>query len=343
MIRKIFISIFTLVIITLGWTGWHYYALIFRTNNVILGEADDHYFYIPSDADYQWVLNELQRKKVVHDAASFDWVASLKKYPENVKPGRFPIDEEMSNNELVNTLRSANTPLKLTFSTSSDLNELAGKIGAYLEPDSTAFYHAFSDPSIQAKYGFNQSTFISLFIPNTYEFYWNTTPEEFLTRMAKEYRSFWNQTRKSSAKKIGLSQSEVATLASIVQAETNKQDEMPIVAGLYINRIKRNMKLQADPTVKFALGDPSKKRIYLKDLKVDSPYNTYRIVGLPPGPIAMPTQQAMLAVLNHEKHTYIYMCAQPNYNGYHNFASNYREHERNRKMYQAFLRRENIR
>jgi len=323
--------------------GYKYYRYV-TAPNISQALPNDGYFYIPTGANFETVVELLKGEQLLLAEASFRWVSDQKNYTKNIKPGRYKLSPGMNNNELVNLLRSgAQKPVNIAFHSIKTLPQLAGVVSRNIEADSTEIANYILADSVASYYGFNEHTFISMFIPNTYEFYWNTSAEEFVARMAKEFKQFWTTERVALAKQQGLSQSEVSTLASIVQAETIKQDEMPVVAGLYINRLNKGIRLQADPTVKYAVGDPSLKRIYFKHLKVDSPYNTYIHKGLPPGPIAVPEQQALLAVLHAENHNYIYMCAKPDYSGYHNFSTTLQQHNVYRGKYIQFLRKEGIR
>lgn len=339
--KKFLVAFFLVILKIGGFTAWHYYTMI-SSSNVEVSKNSDGYLYIPTGSSFNDVLESLNKNGYIENMSSFEWVSTQKKYVKNVKPGKYKLKNGMSNNELVNMLRIGDqVHVNVTFNNVRTIESLAGKVSKNIEADSLSLITYFKSNKI-SRYGFNHKTILALFIPDTYEFKWNTSNEEFVKKMAKEFKSFWTQERINKAKKLNLSQSEVSTLASIVEAETKKKDEMPKVAGLYINRIRKRMKLQSDPTVKFAIGNHSKKRIYLRDLKVDSPYNTYKYIGLPPGPIACPSKIALKAVLNYTKHQYIYMCAQPNYSGYHNFAKSHRQHINNRNKYIQFLRKENI-
>ena len=229
------------------------------------------------------------------------------------------------------------TPVKLTIPATRDIAQLVGSVSRQLMMDSAELAEFTTSTIYKNKIGYTDETFPSLFIPETYEVYWNIKPEDLMIRLMKERRSFWNEERKAKAEKLGMTPEEVATLASIVDEETNDNAEKPIVAGLYINRLKRGMLLQADPTVKFALGDPTRKRILNKDLEVESPYNTYKHTGLPPGPIRIATKQGLESVLNYKKHDYLYMCAKEDFSGTHNFAKTLSEHNANAKKYQNAL------
>ncbi|MAX80248.1 MAG: aminodeoxychorismate lyase [Crocinitomicaceae bacterium] len=345
--KKVIIAIVVVILAGAGITAWHYYSLIFVKENVQVKNPDNKYFYIHTGWTFEDVKQSLYEKNYILNQSSFEWVAELKKYKYNVKPGRFLVKEGMSNNDLINLLRlSGNqTPVQFTFSYDKvhSLEDLAGLAAKKIEPDSTTLANYIKNPEMMAHYGFNERTILAMFIPNTYELYWNTGAEEFYNRMAKEFKSFWTPERLSKAKELDMSQSEVVTLASIVQGETIKKDEMPKVAGLYINRLKKEIALQSDPTVKFALGEPTRNRIYYKHLQVESPYNTYLNKGLPPGPIGVPSIAAIDAVLNYTKHNYIFMCARPDFSGYHNFAITNRQHEINSAKYHRFLNQQNIR
>ena len=231
----------------------------------------------------------------------------------------------------------------LTVPSVRTLEDLSNHVSKFITEDSISLYASLTDPSISAKYGFSSSQFACMFIPNTYEIYSTFSSDDFISFMASQYKTFWNSDRLEKASKLGLSQSEVSILASIVQSEQSlKYDEHSKIAGLYINRLNKNMKLQADPTVKFALNMPELKRLYYRHLEIDSPYNTYKYKGLPPGPICIPDPRVIDAVLTYEKHTYLFMCAQPTFSGYHNFSSTNAQHEKYKKEYTDWLKRENI-
>ena len=249
----------------------------------------------------------------------------------------------MNTNQIVNMLRSGRQdPVDVTFNNVRFKEDLAEKVSKYIWADSVSILNLFSDEKLITGFGFTTETFRTMFIPNTYEFYWTTSAEEFAQRMKIEYDKFWTETRKAKAKKIELSPEEVIILASIVQSETVKPDEMKRIAGLYLNRLKRGILLQADPTIKYAVGDYSIKRVLNKHLEIDSPYNTYKYAGLPPGPIMFPEVSAIDAVLNYETHNYIYMCAKEDFSGYHNFAKTLSQHNRNAAKYRAALNKKRI-
>ncbi len=269
--------------------------------------------------------------------------AEKRNYDDNIHPGRYIIQDCMSNRALVNLLSSGRqTPVKVTFNNIRTKNDFAGKIGGYLEADSIDFIHYFDTSAYFKTNGLNSDNLTTLFIPNTYELYWNTSAGEFVERMAAEHDKFWNKERKNQANIIGLSQRQIYILASIVYAESKQSSEAKRIAGVYINRLKKNMLLQADPTVVYAIGDLSIKRVLNTDLQVDSPYNTYKYSGLPPGPIHMPPINFIDAVLNYEPHNYIYMCARGDGSGTHYFAKTLTEHNLNRSLYIQALNKQGI-
>lgn len=341
-IRKIitgFLIVFFMAALA-GVAGIYYLAF---APNVNLGDHDNRYFYITRNSDYQEVREQLVSEGVISNIKSFDILAQRKNYHNRVIPGRYLIQNRMSNNSLINLLRSgAQDPVRLTFTNIRTLEELAGSIASQLEIDSvTTLYYLLNDSVIKNS-GLNTPDIKLLFIPNTYEVYWTTSPERLITRMQSEYNTFWNASRLELAAQTGLTPEEVGILASIVQSETNRADEMPRIAGVYINRLRRNIPLQADPTVVYAMGDFSIRRVLNRHLETDSPYNTYLHAGLPPGPINLPEPRTIDAVLNYEKHDYLFFSASPEFNGYHVFARTYREHLRNAREYQQALNERRI-
>ena len=299
--------------------------------------------YIREKDNFDRVLKLLTDSGKLINPGNFKTFARLKDYPKNIKTGAYQIQAGWGNNKLINMLRSgAQTPVMVTFNNIRTREDLAGKLARQLQSDSLSFLLAFKNDSNATRNGFKPETFPSLFIPNTYSLYWTTTPSVFLTRMKREYESFWNETRTSKAKILGLTADQVATLASIVQEESNKNDEKPVIAGVYLNRLRKKWPLQADPTVRFALGDFTIRRILTAQLSVDSPYNTYKIAGLPPGPINFPEISSLEAVLNAITHDYFYFCAKEDFSGYHNFAKTLAEHNNNARKYQEALNKRKI-
>ena len=320
---------------------YNLYSRIFVTNVNL--DTEQELFYIPTGSDFKFVLDGLEEKGIIESRKSFRWVAIQKEYDKYVKPGRFKIRNGLSNNELVNMLRLGNQdPVMVVFNNVRTLDQMAGKVSSYLERDSAEFSEYLAGSDLASRYGFEPAIFTSMFIPNTYEFYWTTTPEEFTERMNKEYEKFWDGERDRKAKKMELSRAEVVTLASIVDEETLFDDENVMVAGVYINRLEKGIPLQADPTLKFALGDFSRQRIINDDKAIDSPYNTYKFKGLPPGPISIPSVSAIDGVLNYEKHNYIFFCAKADFSGYHAFAKTLTQHNRNAREYQKALNQRRI-
>ena len=324
-----------------GIVAWRFYSTAFGPGPRFEGE--DRILLIPTGSMFDQVIGRLKELELITDEKTFRLLAQRKKYVDRVKPGRYRVESGTSLNALVNKLRSGEQdPVRITFTNIRTLPQLAGQVAKYIEADSMALIQAMLDPTTVDRMGFRSETMICVFVPNTYEFWWTTTPEEFLERMAKEYKRFWTDERKTKAKGINLSQAEVATLASIVQAETAKPDEAPIIAGVYLNRLRIGMPLQADPTLKFALGLDSLTRILTEDLQVASPYNTYTHAGLPPGPINMPEPRYIDAVLNAQKNDYLYFCARETLDGYSNFAKTYEQHLVNARRYQRALNERGI-
>ena len=335
-------AIVVVIIVCLGGvSAWELYSMIYRSN--VGFKADEKYFYIPTGSGFQDVSNALVQQGIIINQTTFDWVSEQKKYKLNVKPGRYLLENGMSNNELVNLLRSGNQePVMVTFNNVRFKEELAGKVGKFIEADSTQIINLLNSNSFVSKYGFNTTTFLTIFLPNTYEFWWNTSAEQFVERMTTEYKKFWTAERKQKAKILGLSQSEVSILASIVQKETNKTDEKPTVAGVYLNRLKKGMLLQADPTLVYANRDFEARRVLNSHKAIDSPYNTYKYKGLPPGPICLPSIESIDAVLNAKSHNYLYFCAKADNSGYHSFASTYSQHLQNAREFQRELNRRKV-
>ncbi|SHF83528.1 UPF0755 protein [Mariniphaga anaerophila] len=337
-VGKIIIIFFAIAFIVTGLIGYQRYMYIFKEN-----VKTEKAFIIPEDATFNQVLDSLKTNDILLDYKAFMWVSKKKKYPEMIKPGRYQFNKGMNTNQVVNKLRSGEqTPLNVTFNNARFKQDLAGKVSRYIEADSLSILQLFDDEKKIEEFGFTHETFKAMFIPNTYEFYWTTSADQFAHRMKREYDKFWNESRLKKAEDIGLSPVEVITLASIVQEETVKNDELPRVAGLYINRLKRGMLLQADPTVKFAVGDFSLRRILNAHLEIDSPYNTYKNPGLPPAPINFPEVSAIDAVLNFEKNDFLYMVAREDFSGYHNFSKTLSQHNRYAARYRQALNQKKI-
>jgi len=337
---KIIGGLFLLILIAAAIIGFKYYNKIFADNVNV--SAENNQLFVPTGSTYDDLIAILSEKEILKNSESFDWVANKMNLKNHVYPGRYVIEDNLSNRKLIEKLRGGlQSPVEVTFNNVRTKEELAGKLGDMLEPDSIAFLNTMNDDEWLKLNDFIKEDVVSVCLPNTYEFYWNTSTSKFFGRMKSEFDKFWNDERMAKAKKLGLTRREIITLASIVEEETQKQDEKSRVAGVYVNRLDKGMKLQADPTVKFAVGDFTLKRILFKHLEEDSPYNTYMYTGLPPGPIRIPSAQSIDATLNKEDHKYIYFCAKEDFSGYHNFAVTYAEHLVNAKNYQNALNRLN--
>lgn len=329
-----------LVISVLGISFTFYaYQVVFTPNILVGKEARE--LIIERGATFNSIQKQLHDRGYVNDLMSFSLLARLMKYDRSIKPGRYVLTPGMSNMQAIRLLRSGNqVPVNVRFHNIRTLDQLPEKITANLMMSPSEFDSALNEFIKTNTEGFTRENVIAMFIPNTYQVYYDETPKGLIERMRQEYHAFWNTENRERAAKAGLTPVEVSILASIVQAETIKAEEAPIIAGLYINRLRKGIALQADPTLKFAVGDFTLKRILNVHKEVDSPYNTYRHTGLPPGPINMPEIASLQAVLNYTPSDYLYMCAREDFSGYHNFTSSYQEHLRNASRYQAALTRE---
>lgn len=306
--------------------------------------AQPTYVYIDDTKDFDKLVSQLRDSAACKNSAGFVRLARWMKYPRQMKTGKYEVKPGMSNKQLLDKLRRGHqTAVRLTFNNVRFTGDLADRLSAQLMLSAADLNALLDDSAYTASLGFTPETVKALFIPDTYEVYWNITPENLLKRMKKEYTRFWNEKRLDKARAIGLTPVEVATLASIVEEESAVPDEYPVIAGLYLNRLRRGIPLQADPTVKYAVGDFSLQRILFEHLEVDSPYNTYKYAGLPPAPLRVPSARSLDAVLNYMHHHYLYMCAKEDFSGRHNFAVTLAEHNRNANRYRAELNRRNIR
>jgi len=331
--RKLLLLLIPLISIAIS-------AKIFHTRYFGPNVAKTFTLFIRDKDNFEKVVQLLKENGCLTKVKTFEQLAAFKNYDTHVKPGAYKLQKGWSNNQLINILRSgAQTPVKITFNNVRTFEDLAGKLSRQLQCDSITFLLHFKNDSNILKLGYKQETLPVIFIPNTYSVYWTTTPSAFLSRMKLEHDQFWTESRKQKARNAGLSSLEVATLASIVQEESNKNDEKPIIAGVYLNRLRKNWPLQADPTIRFALGDFTIRRILTAQLSVESPYNTYLKTGLPPGPINFPEISSLEAVLNYKVHDFFYFCAKEDFSGYHNFAKTLSEHNRNARKYQEALNR----
>lgn len=334
------ILVILLVVLAVG----AYFGLnIYKTYMAPNITGSEKYIYVKTNASYDDFLSDLANKDVLKNIGSFKEAAGKMNLPKNLKPGRYAIKEGMNNRTLINKLKSGNQDaVKLKFQNLRKKENFAAYLAKHMEADSLAFIKVLDSAALLEKNGFNTDNIYTMFIPNTYEMYWNISPIEFFDKMKKQYDKFWTEERKRKATALNLTPIKATILASIVDSEALYDKEMPTIAGLYLNRLNRGILLQADPTVIFANDDFTVKRVTNKLLAVDSKYNTYKYAGLPPGPITMPSINAIDAVLNREVNNYIYMCAKEDFSGYHNFAENVAQHEINAKKYREALNKRNI-
>jgi len=336
--RKVILGVILVAVLgslIAAFIGWKIYGV----NTV---HTSDKIIYINSGSSFDDVLETLDTAFIISDKSSFEKVASLMKY-NNVKSGRYSIPAEMSNKDLVSLLRSGvQEPIDLVISHGRTLGDIASAIGNQMEVDSAELQAAILNERFLDKVNLEESNVISMIVPNTYQMYWDAPAEKILDRLAKEYDVYWKK-REAQLAQLSMTKLEVSTLASIVESESQHKPERPTIAGVYLNRLKSNIPLQADPTVVYAVGDFTIRRVLNKHLEVDSPYNTYKYNGLPPGPICMPSISSLDAVLNAENHDYLFFCAKPGYNAGHSFAKTNAQHERNARVYRRWLSNEGIR
>jgi len=304
----------------------------------VLVEQDGRVLVVKAGTTFAKLQKQLYEGRYVNDMVSFSFLARLKKLDKKIHAGRYFLKGNMSNLDAINALKTGRQePVDITFSYVRLRRELCERITKKLGMTAEEFDAALSRFVRDNTDGFNDDNILCMFLPNTYEVYYNATPESLVARMLREYRNFWTNEQRAKAEELGLTPIQVSILASIVQAETVKEDEAPRIAGLYINRLRRNIPLQADPTVVFAVKDFSLKRVLNSHKETDSPYNTYKHVGLPPGPINLPQLSILKAVLNYEKHPYLYMCASEDFSGYHKFTQTFQTHLVNARNYQKAL------
>lgn len=340
--KKIIIIIIFFLLICCAIIAYNLYRFIFQPN-IYLGEKQTTYIYIPTNSNLKEVVNILLKEDIIINPNSFEWLAKKSNYKNHIHPGKYLIKAGMNNKELIGLLYSGRQkPVQLTFNNIRTKQRFIGRISKQIEADSLSLANLFNNSEYLKKFNLTSDNFMVIFIPNTYEFYWNTSAETFFERMYKEYNKLWTTERKEKAANIGLTQIEVSILASIVEQEAKKVEEMSRIAGVYMNRLHKNMLLQADPTVIFAIGDYSIRRLYNNHEKINSPYNTYKYLGLPPGPICLPNKRTIDAVLNYEKHKYLFFCAKEDLSGYHNFEETYAQHKINAGKYQKALNKLNI-
>jgi UPF0755 protein len=343
-IKKILWAIAIIGLVAAGIFAYYVYGAMLAPNTNF--NNDEAYIYIKSTDSYEDVRGQLE--PLLKDIDKFDILAKQKKYTGNIKSGKYAIKKGMSNNDIINSIRSRNIPVNVSFNNQNSLEKLAGRVASQIEADSLSLLMAMTDASFLKQNNFKTETALGMYLPNSYEFYWDTSAETFRDRMLKEYKRFWTDARIAKANAFGLAQDQVIALASIVYEESKERSEQPRIAGVYINRLRIGMPLQADPTLKFAAYKLPKykntviKRVLNVHKDIVSPYNTYKNRGLPPGLIAMPDISAIKAVLNHEKHNYLYFAADANRFGYHKFAKTLAQHNVNARAYHRYLSQQGI-
>ena len=319
------------------------YLYLFKSN--IPSDSKLEYVKIPTNSSFDNLVNQLVTEGVITDESDFRRWASWLDY-QNVRAGRFKIQAGWSSYNLIEHIKSGEqSPVKLVLNNERTPEQVAGKVARFLERDSMTFLQTFNDTALLDSLGIKRETLMCIFLPNTYEFYWNTEPRKFLERMVKEYKKFWNEDRTARAAAQGMTPEQAITMASIVDGESTRKDEIPKIAAAYLNRLKQDIRLDADPTVQFAIMEiehtPSFRRLYNRDYQVEHPYNTYMHKGLPPGPVCMPSPASVEAVLSPAHHNYIFFVAKPDNSGYHNYAETYEQHLVNVKIYQNWMNQQN--
>ena len=337
--KKIIWIIVVLLLLGGCLAGAAYYFVLYP--NIKVG--DDGIIYIREGDNSETVIDMLQSKGYVENIYTLRKVANIKKYSSPVKTGRYRIKDGMNNNEIINMLRSGNqVPVKFTFNNIRTMDDFADIVASQLDISSQEILNMAHDSGLIKNLGFTKDNFIGMFIPNTYELYWNISAPDFMKKMAGEYKKFWNAERIAQAQRAGLSPMDVTILASIIEEETIKPEEYPVIAGVYINRLHKDIPLAACPTLKFAWGDFTLRRILNKHMEIESPYNTYKYKGLPPGPVRMPSVNVIDAVLNYQKHDYLFFCAKSDFSGGHNFSRTLRQHNEYARQYHEELNKRNI-
>jgi len=335
--RKIFFGFIIFILIVGGGLGYHAYRVIYEPN-VWTTDGKVVIIKIPTGSEYDDVKNILYENGLIIHRKNFEWVADFKSFDKSIKAGNYEIRNGLSNNDLINLLRSGDQkPINVIFNNIRDIYQLASKVAPQIEADSASIVDFINSDKFSSQLGTDSADRSIYFIPNTYEFYWNTSAEGFVLRMHEEYEKFWGGKRKNLAKEMDMSIEEVVILASIVEKETQKNSEKAAIAGVYINRIQRKWLLQADPTLLYILNDQSIRRVLNVHKKIDSPYNTYKYLGVPPGPICIPSISSIDAVLNYDRGDYFYFCARSDLSGYHAFSKGLTQHNKNAKKYQQAL------
>ena len=342
--KKIVAIVALVGVCLLGYFAWNVNRILLKPNTTFAGSQRE--VFIPTDASWDEVREILTPHLI--DIESFEDAAEQKGYKGNLKAGRFLLPPKSGNNALIGVLRSQNAPLKVRFNNQERIEDLAGRIAAQIEADSTSLVKAMRDPDLLDEFDLKPDEALALYLPDTYEMFWNSSATDFTKKMGRNYRKFWNDKRLAKAAALNLTPAQVTTLASIVQKETAMSKEKPRVAGVYINRLRKNMALQADPTViynyKTTTGDWDEviKRVLYKHTDTPGRFNTYLNPGLPAGPIAMPDLSTITAVLNYEDHNYLYFAADPSNPGYHSFATSLAQHNRNANTYRRWADRQGL-
>lgn len=340
--RRIIVSVVLLLFLLLAIAGWLGYWVLLKPN-VYTTDHKQAFITIRTGSTFEDVKKTLYSHGYIINRRNFEWIARLRKYPEAVRSGRYRIDESMNNLDLVNLLRSgAQSPVKLTFNNIRTPEQLAARLSSQVEGDSASFMALFNDSLFLDSLNIKRIELFNIFLPDTYEVYWDTPAGDVVKRMKNEADNFWQGDRTAKLKHIRLSRNEVITLASIVEKETNKNDEKARIAGVYMNRLKNGWLLEADPTLVFAHGDFGIRRVLAVHKTINSPYNTYLYHGLPPGPICLPSKASIDAVLSYEDHQFMFFCAREDFSGYHNFARTLEQHNLNAYKYRQALNRRNI-
>lgn len=318
------------------------YRLIYKPV-IDLGDKKQASLFIPVGATLDDLCQLLEMDGYLTDRDNLKLTAQLMSATTSIKRGHYRLQNGMTARQLINLIRSGNqSAVRVTFNNCRTLAQVAGKAARNLEADSLEILGAMQNTALMEKYGFNEQTILAMYLPNSYDLFWTSTGNDWVERMNYEYKKFWNEKRMHKADSLGLTPVQVVTLASIVEEETNKTSDYPIIAGLYLNRLRKGMLLQACPTLKYCKGDFTIRRVLNTDKDIDHPYNTYKYKGLPPGPIRIASGTSIDAVLNADKNDYLFMCARPDYSGLHNFARTAAQHAKNAREYQDWLNRQKI-
>lgn len=331
--KQSYISIVSIVLLLTALVVIQGYRILFKPN-FLVGKSSSHLLFITADTSFAKLQDHFMQGEIVRDPTTFRWIASVIQYDKKMLPGAYKLQPGMNNWQAIRLLRGGRQePIKVVLHTANTQKELAEKLTQNIGIPAASFEQLLKDPQFITPYGFTTDNILTMFIPNTYYVYWTISPQELFKRLYKEYQRFWNKERLAKAQQLGLSPQQVSILASIVEKETNQTTEAPMIAGVYINRLQRGMKLQSCPTILYIVNEPSIKRVLHAHTRIDSPYNTYLYKGLPPGPITMPSIHAIDAVLNYQQHPYLYFVLQEDLLGFHAFSTTFQEHKINAQKY----------